>query len=108
MFNEDLFEKWLEEKSNAIISKLDKEPLTSDEMIVLVLRAQANHFQHLDEDLRKDMKHLTELMGERFEQVNERFEQVDKRFERIYSFMRWQTGIIIAALAGIYVKLFLG
>ena len=119
MFKDDIFEKWLDTKSKQIILKLDKEKLSSEEMMVLVLKAQANHFQHLDEDLRKDMQqldvnlrkdmqHLREDMNQRFEQVDKRFEQVDKRFDRLYTFMRWQTGLGFAALAGIYIKLFLG
>ena len=108
MFKDDIFEKWLDTKSKQIILKLDKEKLSSEEMIVLVLKAQSNHFQHLDEDLRKDMKQLREDMNRRFEQVDKRFEQVDKRFDRLYTFMRWQTGLGFVALAGIYIKLFLG
>ena len=126
MFEDDIFDEWLDTKSKEIITKLDKKPLSSEEMMVLVLKAQSNHFQHLDEDLRKEMQQLDEDlrkemqrlredMGRRFEQVDRRFEQVDRRFEqvdrrfdRMYSFMRWQTGLGFAALAGIYLKLFLG
>ncbi|MBC8525322.1 MAG: hypothetical protein H8D22_00390, partial [Candidatus Cloacimonetes bacterium] len=75
MFKDDIFDKWLDTKSKQIILKLDKEKLSSEEMMVLVLKAQSNHFQHLDEDLRKDMQQLREDM-------NQRFEQVDKRFDR--------------------------
>ena len=112
MFKDDIFEKWLDTKSKQIILKLDKEKLSSEEMMVLVLKAQANHFQHLDEDLRKDMQqldvNLRKDMQHLREDMNQRFEQVDKRFDRLYTFMRWQTGLGFAALAGIYIKLFLG
>lgn len=102
MFDNSFFEKWLDERSETIITKLGtKEALTSEEMIILVLKAQTNHFHHLDQDLRKDMKTL-------ILQIDKRFEQVDKRFERIYSFMKWQTGIGFALLSGLYLKLFLG
>ena len=84
MFDNSIFETWLDEKSKELVSKIaNQEPLTSEEMIILVLKAQSNHFHHLDEDLRKDMKELREDMDKRFEQVDKRFKQVDKRFEQI-------------------------
>ena len=119
MSENNLFEEWLDKKSSEIILKLDKEPLKSEEMMILVLKAQSNHFLHLDTDLRNDMKELREDMGQRFEQVekrfeqvDKRFEQVDKRFERVYNFMKWQAGFaltflvaIFGALGGIYIQL---
>ena len=95
MFDDNVFEHWLDEKSKEIVSKLgNKESLNSEEMIILVLKAQTNHFHHLDSDLRQDMnllrqdvqRDITELrsdMLKRFEQVDQRFEQVDKRFEQV-------------------------
>ena len=112
MFEDDIFDEWLDTKSKEIITKLDKKPLSSEEMMVLVLKAQSNHFQHLDEDLRKEMQQLDEDLRKEMQRLREdmgrRFEQVDRRFDRMYSFMRWQTGLGFAALAGIYLKLFLG
>ncbi len=120
MFSNDVFEKWLDTKSEEIMEKIGSgKSLSSEEMIILVLKAQSNHFAHLDMDLRadmkdlrmdvsRDMKDLRVDMDKRFEQVDKRFEQVDKRFDRIFSFMKWQTGLLFAALAGLYVKLILG
>lgn len=96
-------------------------------MILLVLKAQTNHFEHLDKDLRTEMSALNKELREemillrqdmdkrfeqvdrRFEQVDRRFEQVDKRFEvltsRIDHFMIWSFattltvgGLVIAAI----------
>ncbi len=125
MFENDVFDVWLDNKSKEIILKLDKEKLSSEEMIILMLKAQTNHFAHLDIDLRSDMQTLnTNLsndmqsmnerlskemfdlrkdMDKRFEQVDKRFEQVDKRFEalttRIDRFMIWSftTSLAIGA-----------
>lgn len=105
MFEDDVFDAWLDVKSKEIVQKLGKEVLSSDEMIVLVLKAQTNHFAHLDKDLRSDMAELNKSisdriekstaewraemielrkdMDRRFEQVDKRFEQVDKRFEQV-------------------------
>ena len=102
MFNDNIFEKWLDEKSQELVNKIGAgEPLSGEEMIILVLKAQSNHFYHLDKDLRDDMKELREdtarqiielredmdkrfeQVDMRFEQVNMRFEQVDRRFEQV-------------------------
>ncbi len=120
MFDDELFEDWLDKKTKAIFSKLGEEALSSDEMILLVLKAQTNHFEHLDKDLRTEMASLNKELREelillrkdmdkRFEQVDKRFEQVDKRFEvltsRIDHFMIWSFattltvgGLVIAAI----------
>ena len=125
MFENDMFDVWLDSKSKEIILKLDKEKLSTEEMMVLMLKAQTNHFAHLDQDLRSDMqtlnaklshemqamnerlsKEMLDLrkdMDKRFEQVDKRFEQVDKRFEaltvRIDRFMIWSftTSLAIGA-----------
>ncbi len=127
MFDDELFEDWLDKKTKAIFSKLGEEAISSDEMILLVLKAQTNHFEHLDKDLRTEMATLNKELREemillrrdmdkRFEQVDKRFEQVDKRFEqfdkhfevltsRIDHFMIWSFattltvgGLVIAAI----------
>jgi len=94
MFDNSVFERWLDRKAEEVVQKLDKSPLTGEEMIVLVLKAQTNHFEHLDKDLREDMRRMEENSNHRFEQVqqeikllredmNHRFEQVDRRFEQV-------------------------
>jgi ElaB/YqjD/DUF883 family membrane-anchored ribosome-binding protein len=81
------------------------EGIAPEQMMILMLKAQTNHFAHLDVDLRSDMQNLDsrlssemqkmnerlsgemrelrEDMDKRFEQVDKRFEQVDKRFEQV-------------------------
>ena len=134
MFDNSIFEKWLDDQAGELIKKIGAgEKLSSEEMIILVLKAQSNHFEHLDKDLREEMKdfHSTfekrnrdikedirdlridmdkrfEHVDKRFEQVDRRFEQVDKRFERVYSFLKWEIGLFFVAFAGLYIKLFLG
>ena len=97
MFDDDVFEKWLDSKSGEIVEKMGQgEPLRTEEMMVLVLKAQANHFHHLDKDLRNEMKTLREDMNQRFESVDKRFEQLIRRIDR---FMFWSMGITVAAAA---------
>jgi hypothetical protein len=120
MFDDQLFEDWLDKKTKAIFLKLGDEAISSDEMILLVLKVQTNHFEHLDKDLRTEMSALNKEwreemillrqdMDKRFEQVDRRFEEVDKRFEvltsRIDHFMVWSFattftvgGLVIAAI----------
>ena len=124
MFKDDIFENWLDKKANEIIVDLGNgKALSSEEMMILVLKAQTNHFTHLDIELREDMKNLREDltgdmknlredltsdmknlrtdMDKRFEQVDKRFEQVDKRFEQVISrmdrFMVWSLGLTFAS-----------
>ncbi len=110
MFEDNIFEQWLDAKTKEIVTKMGEgKALSSDEMIILVLKAQTNHFTHLDQDLRAEMIELRKDMDKRFEQVDKRFEQIDKRFDAITTrmdrFMIWSFattisvgGIVIAAI----------
>ncbi len=137
MYENDIFEKWLDQRSAEIIKEIDKRQLTSEEMNVLVLKAQSNHFIHLDADLRREMQSFRDEVGKQFEDTNKRvetgiqslviqfdkrfgqvdkqferidkrFKQIDKRFDRLYRFMQWQTGIGLTIALGILIKLFMG
>jgi hypothetical protein len=106
MFNDQLFDQWLDKKASDIVTAFgDGRALTSEEMMILILKAQTNHFNHLDVELRTDMKDLRADMDKRFEQVDKRFEQVDKRFEtvivRIYHFMIWSFATTLAVGASV-------
>ena len=128
MFDDKFFEDWLENQAQKVMEKVaNGEGIAPEQMMILMLKAQTNHFAHLDVDLRNEMVLLREDMdkpfeqaklesarqfeqvNKRFEQVDKRFEQVDKRFElltsRIDHFMIWSFattisvgGIIVAAI----------
>ena len=67
MFDDSVFEEWLDKRAIEVFSKLGtNEPIKPEEMIILVLKAQANHFMHLDQDLRSEMKALRKDMDKRF------------------------------------------
>jgi DNA anti-recombination protein RmuC len=70
MFENDVFDTWLDNKSKEIILKLDKEKLSSDEMIILMLKAQTNHFAHLDQDLRTDMQAMNQKLSTDMQAMN--------------------------------------
>jgi archaellum component FlaC len=94
MFDDKFFDDWLDTQAQKVMSLVaEGESISPDQMMILMLKAQTNHFAHLDVDLRNDMKLLREDMDKRFEQVDKRLEQVDKRFEQLTSridhFMVW-------------------
>ena len=101
VFDNQVFDSWLTAKSQEILSKVDRERITTEEMLVLILKAQTNHFHHMDLEFREEFKKI----DNRFEKLTN---DVDGRFSKTYDFMRWQAGIMIALFAGLYIKLFLG
>ena len=102
MFDDNMFEEWLNRKAVEVFDKVGgEERINSEEMMILVLKAQANHFMHLDTDLRTEMKTLREDMNALREDMNKRFEAVDKRFEAVdrrFNSMQWLIGLGIAFL----------
>ncbi len=115
MFDNKVFDDWLDAQAQKAMNQIgNSEAISPEQMTILVLKGQTNHFHHLDIELREDMKSMNErLSGEmralredmdkrfeqmdkrfeqmqqetakRFEQVDKRFEQVDKRFEQLTS-----------------------
>ncbi len=90
VFDNQVFDSWLTTKSQEILSKVDRERITTEEMLVLILKAQTNHFHHMDLEFREE------------------FKKIDNRFEKLHDFMKWQGGVLLALFAGMYLKLFLG
>ncbi len=88
MFDDKFFDDWLNSQAQKVMEQVaGGQNITSDQMMILMLKAQTNHFAHLDVDLRTEMRALHEDMDRRFEQMQieivKRFEQVDKRFEQM-------------------------
>ena len=72
MFDDNMFEKWLNEKAGEVFDKVGREEaIRPDEMMILVLKAQVNHFTHLDTDLRKDMRDFREDMSAEIKDLRE-------------------------------------
>ena len=110
MFDNQIFEDWLDAQARKAMEKIGNgESIAPEQMTILVLKAQTNHFAHLDVELREDMKALDGRLSQDMQSMNERlsremqalnerlsaemrslredmdkrFEQVDKRFEQI-------------------------
>ena len=114
MFDDKFFDDWLDSQAQKVMEQVASgQSISSDQMMILMLKAQTNHFVHLDVDLRTEMRALREDMDKRFEQMQvetaKRFEQVDKRFDQLTSrmdhFMIWSFattltvgGVVIAAI----------
>ena len=59
MFQDDIFDEWLESESKSVLHKFKtNEPLSIEDKMILTLKAQTNHFHHLDQDIRKDIADL--------------------------------------------------
>ncbi|MGZ3787693.1 MAG: hypothetical protein ACXVLQ_04180 [Bacteriovorax sp.] len=104
MFENQLFDHWLNQKSQEILAKMDKEKVTTEDMLILTLKAQTNHFQHMDVEFRDEFK----IIKKNFEHVDKQFELVDKKFDRLYTALMWGFGLMITMTFGLYMKLFLG
>ena len=112
VFNNDFFELWLGKETDRILNKIDKETITSDEMILLILKAQTNHFSHMDDDIKgglsqldqkiEDLSHKTD---QRFEKIDQRFEKIEQRFDSMRTEIRWGFGMCMGMFASLFVKL---
>lgn len=96
MFENQLFDHWLNQKSQEILSKMDKEKVTTEDMLILTLKAQTNHFHHMDVEFRDE-----------FKKIDKRFDNVDKRFDRLYTSLMWGFGILLTSIFGLYIKMFI-
>ena len=84
MFDDKFFDDWLDTQAQSVMNKIaDGQGIAPEQMMILMLKAQTNHFAHLDIELRGEMKALREDMDKRFEQVGISFKQMDQRFEQM-------------------------
>ncbi|MDO9183749.1 MAG: hypothetical protein Q7U04_15145 [Bacteriovorax sp.] len=118
MFGNELFDHWLNQKSLEILGKVEKEKISTEDMLILSLKAQTNYFHHMDQEFRGEFKKITqnfEQIDQRFLHIEEKFdkkfvgieEKFDKKFDRLTNVMMWQGGILATLITGIYFKLFL-
>lgn len=112
VFGNEFFDRWLEQKTTEILAKVEKENMSTEDMLVLSLKAQVNHFHHMDiefrdefQSIKSDMKMRFQEVDKRFEQVDKRFEQVDKRFDRLERMMMWGFALFVATQIALYFKL---
>ncbi len=96
---DDLYITQLRKMSESILEKLASEKtISTEEQLTLVLYGLNNHYHTLEGNVLTEIKEMHLDMDRRFEQVDKRFEQVDKRFERVYTFLYWMVGTLLAAM----------
>lgn len=116
VFENQIFDIWLNKKSEEILTKMNKEQITTEDMLVLSLHQMNvdlreefkkvdNRFSNIDNRF-SSIDKCFEQVDKCFEQVDKRFEQVDKRFDRLTTIMMWQGGILATLISGLYLKLF--
>nr|VFK15873.1 MAG: hypothetical protein BECKLPF1236B_GA0070989_10852 [Candidatus Kentron sp. LPFa] len=67
MLENDIFEQWLAAEAERVLAKLkNSEIITHDDKLIIVLKGQTNHFQHLDVELRQEMVALRRDMDRRW------------------------------------------
>ena len=94
MFDDKFFDDCLDGQAQKVMGKVASgESIAPEQMMILMLKAQTNHFAHLDVDLRNEMKALREDMDKRFQQVDKRFEQLTARMDH---FMIWSFATTIS------------
>jgi uncharacterized coiled-coil DUF342 family protein len=86
---------WLDTRAGQVIEKVtNQEALTTEEILILILKSQSDQLRQLAEEMNKRFEALEQRMEARFDQVDKRFEQIDKRFEQLSNNFKW--GIIVA------------
>ena len=137
LFNNQIFDSWLNHKADEILSKVNRETITTEEMIVLILKAQTNHFYHMDQETKEDMTNLrsemhslkvemrefkiemrqemdtlrTEMKEFKTEMRQDMAEfktEMKEEFKKVDTKFMWSTGITVTMFLGLYLKLFLG
>lgn len=88
VFGNEFFDQWLNQKSNEILAKVEKERISNEDMLILSLKAQVNHFHHMDIEFREE------------------FQKIDKRFDRITTILTWGFGLFITSHIAFILKLF--
>ena len=90
MFDDQFFENWLDTQAQKVMGLVaEGQSISSDQMMILMLKAQTNHFAHLDIDLRQDMQNLDSRLCSEMEKLNERLSsEMQKTNERLSSEMR--------------------
>lgn len=133
VFNNQIFDGWLDRKAEEILSKVNREAITTEEMIVLILKAQTNHFYHMDQETKQDMTNLRteisqlkiemrEFKTEMCQEMNDFKTEIRQEMNDFKTEIRqdlkeeskkqdnrfmWSTGITVTMFLGLYLKLFL-
>ncbi len=112
MLQNQVFQNWLKNKTNHILSKADREIISTEEMIILTLQAQSDHFTFMEKEFRDEFRKIDkrfEAVDKRFEAVDKkfdqfeqkidyRFKQVDEKFAQLQKILMWGFGLVISCV----------
>jgi len=70
MYKDDVFDIWLHDEATKILDKF-----------ILALQAQTNHFYHLDQEIRNDIKELRIEEGKKWDAQDKQWEAQDKKWD---------------------------
>lgn len=96
MFGNEFFDQWLNQKSNEILAKVEREKISNEDMLILSLKAQVNHFHHMDIEFRDE-----------FKKIDHRFNHLERSLERMGTVLMWAFGLFITSQLGVLAKLYL-
>ncbi len=60
MFDYKYFHLWLNERSTEILARVDSEQMSEEEILILSLKMQVNHFQNTEIQYREEFKKIAE------------------------------------------------
>ncbi len=89
VFENQMFDHWLSQKSQEILAKVEKEKVTTEDMLILTLKALTNHFHHMDVEFREE------------------FKKIDQKFDRLYTTLMWGFGLLLTSIFAVLIKLYL-
>lgn len=108
VFGNEFFDQWLTQKTTEILAKVEHGTISNEDMLILSLKAQVNHFHHMDIEFREEFGKIRkrfEQVDKRFEQIDKRFELIDRRFERQTQVMMWGFGLMTTLMTGMFYKI---
>jgi len=101
MFNDDIFDKWLDKEANKVLEKLnsnDDEALSVEDKMILTLKAQTNHFYHLDIELKQDIESFRQEQNKKWDESNKKFDAMQVELNKMYQAINNQTWKMIGAV----------
>jgi len=75
MFNDDVFDKWLDKLNG------DDEALSVEDKMILTLKAQTNHFYHLDIELKQDIESFRQEQNKKWDEQNEKWDESNRKWD---------------------------
>jgi len=121
VFDNEVFDEWLDQKAQEILGKVGRDTIETEEMIILILKAQTNHFSHMDDEFRGQFTQVgvrisglegrMDSLKKRMDGLEVRMDRLDARIEklcdRIVVVGVAFAGAMVTGFGGIYLKLFL-